>query len=53
MRVNLPRRPEKKRIVNVERFGQKRRQRGQHNQQQRPIRVQRRPAARIIQPLFA
>ena len=33
MRMNLVRRPDEKRIVNVERFGQKRRQRGQHHQQ--------------------
>ena len=47
MRVDLPRRPDEKRIVNVERFGQKRRQRGQHDQRQRPIRMQRQPAARF------
>jgi len=53
MRLNLPRRPEEKRIVNVERFGQKRRQRGQHGQHQHQIRMEHHPAADFIQPFFA
>jgi len=48
MRLDLVRDPDEQRVVNVERLGEKRPERGEHRQRQREIRMRRQPAADFV-----